>query len=225
MKSLKKSKKAFTLIEILISLIIIGIVAVTLPIMLQTSTKTIKTSAKEEVFYQEFSLLQLINSLYFDENNTKDDNYYKDLNATGGDSELLIHKYNTNYNRIGKEEFNNNILRSGTSYTVSPIKVDAGEINGSDATYDDIDDYNGFSEKLLSYGEVTLHVSVKYIKDDANYSSNKINFNFDYKTPANFTNIKLITVYTTLDSKKISISYPAMNIGESKYLSLEEITK
>lgn len=225
MKSPKKSK-AFTLIEILVALIIIGIVAVTIPMMLQTSTATMKTSAKEEVFYQEFSLLRLINSLYFDQNNTVGDNYYKDLNATQGDVALLIHKYSNGFNRVGKEEMNNNILRSGTNATVSKIGVDKGEIKGDDSTYNDVDDYNGFSEKILSsYGYVTLHVRVKYIKDNANYSSNDINFTFDYKTPANFTNIKLITIYTNLDSQNISISYPTMNIGESKYLSLEEISK
>ncbi len=224
MKSLKKSR-AFTLIEILVALIIIGIVAVTLPIMLQTSTNSMKTSAKEEVFYQEFSLLQLINSLYFDQNNTIDDNYYKDLNATKGDTALLIHEYSNGFNRVGKEEMNNNILRSGTNATVSKIGIDKGEVAGDDSTYNDIDDYNGFSEKLLSYGDVTLHVSVKYINDETNYSSDNIKFDFNYSNEKNLTNIKLITVSTIIDSQNISISYPAMNIGESKYLSLEEISK
>ena len=225
MKNPRKSK-AFTLIEILVSLIVIGIVAVTLPIMLQTSTNTIKTAAKEEVFYQEFSLLQLINTMYFDENNTKGDNFYKDLNATNGDSELYIIKYSQGeYNRIGKHQMNNNILRSGSNLTVSPIGVDPGEVFGDDSTYNDIDDFNGFEENLTSFGKVTLKVKVKYITDDANYSSNNIKFDFNYSSDTNFTNIKLIQISTTVDSQEINLSYPAMNIGESKYLSLEEISQ
>ena len=224
MKNQKKSN-AFTLIEIIVSLIVIGIVAVTLPIMLQTSTKTVKTTAKEEVFYQEFSLLQLINTLYFDENNTKDDNFYKDLNATGGDDELSIKSYPNGLNRKGKYQFNNNILRSGTNATVSTIGIDSGETQGDDSTYDDIDDYNDYNETLLSYGNVLLKVKVKYINDDANYSSNNIKFDFNYSNEKNFTNIKLITISTTVDNQKISISYPAMNIGASKFLSLEELSR
>ncbi len=224
MRNQRKSN-AFTLIEIIVSLIVIGIVAVTLPIMLQTSTETVKTTAKEEIFYQEFSLLQLINTLYFDENNTKDDNFYKDLNATGGDNALLIKSYTNGLNRIGKHQMNNNILRSGTNATVSAIGIDSGETQGDDSTYDDIDDYNGYSETLLSYGNVVLNVTVKYIKDNANYSSNNIKFDFNYSNEKNFTNIKLITVSTSVDNQNISISYPAMNIGASKFLSLEELSR
>ncbi len=222
MKNQKKSN-AFTLIEILVSLIVIGIIAVTLPIMLQTSTNSLKTSMKEEIFYQEFSLLNLINSLYFDENNTIKENYYKELNATGGDSELFIRVYPNELNRVGKHQINNNILRSGTSDTTSHIGADIGESN--DSAYDDIDDYNDFNETLLSFGDVTLYVKVKYIKDDANYSSDKIKFSIDTSSNANNTSIKLITIHANVDNTDINISYPAMNIGASKYLSLEEITR
>ena len=224
MRNQRKSN-AFTLIEILVSLMVIGIVAVTLPIMLQTSTEAVKTTAKEEVFYQEFSLLQLVNTLYFDENNTVDDNFYKDLNATGGDNALLIRSYPDGLNRIGKHQINNNVLRSGTNATVSAVGIDSGETQGDDSTYDDIDDYNDYNETLLSYGNVLLKVKVKYIKDNANYSSKNIVFNFDYNTDINYTNIKLITVSATVDNQNISISYPAMNIGASKFLSLEELSR
>jgi len=226
MRNLRKSN-SFTLIEVLVSLIVIGIVAVTLPIMLQTSTETIKTSAKEEIFYQEFSLLQLINTMYFDENNTVGDNYYKDLNATHGDSELYVLKYSQNeYNRIGKHQMNNNILRSGSNLTVSSIGIDAGEISGDDSTYDDIDDFYDYNDTVLnSFGNIILHVHIKYISDIANYSSDNISFDFNYSSDVNFTNIKLIQISTIVDSQEINLSYPAMNIGESKYLSLEEISR
>ena len=227
MKSLKKSS-AFTLIELLVALIIIGIVATTLPIMLQTTVKTSKNAIKEEVFFQEFSLLQLINSMYFDEKNTLDDNYYKDLNATGGDPELYIEKNDTasanvgEFNRIGKFEINNNILRSGTNETVSVIGPD-GE-NSSE--YDDVDDFNGYTDNVkTAFGNTILHVRVKYISDNADYSSNNISFDMNYSSTADKTNIKLITVYANVDGIDINLSYPSMNIGASKFLSLEEISR
>jgi len=226
MKSLKNSK-AFTLIEILVALIVIGIVATTLPMMLQTTVKTSKNAAMEEVFFQEFSLLQLINTMYFDENNTVGDNYYKDLNATHGDSELYVMKYSQNeYNRIGKHQINNNILRSGSNLTVSAIGIDAGEILGDDSTYDDVDDFNDYNDSVLtSFGEIPLKVKVKYISDDANYSSDNINFDMNYSSNVNDTNIKLITVTAQVNGIDINLSYPSMNIGASKFLSLEEIER
>ncbi len=227
----QKISKSFTLIEILVSLIIIGIVATTFPIILQTTVGSSKNIAKEEIFYQEFSLLNLINSLYFDENNTVGDNYYKELNATGGDSELYIEKNETAgnsvgiYNRKGKFDLNNNDLRSGTNSTVSHIGVDAGEIEGDDSTYDDIDDYNNFNEILTSFGNLILHVHVKYIDDNASYDKDDFNFTFNYNAPANLTNIKLITITVKEGKNEINLSYPAMNIGASKYLSLDEVTR
>jgi len=220
MKSQKKY--SFTLLEVIVSLIVIGIVATSFPFILQSTLTSSKTSLKEETFLQEFSLLSLIAQLYFDENNTVDDNYYKDLNATKGDSELLIIKYSDDeYNRIGKHQIDNNDFRSGSNLSVSHIGTDSGE--DSEDKYDDIDDYNGFEENLTSLGRVTLKVEVKYIKDEADYAKNDFNFSFDYKSAPLNSNIKLIKVYGKVDGKDIAIYYPTSNIGASKYLSLSEI--
>ena len=225
MKS-QKISKSFTLIEILVSLIVIGIVATTFPVILQTTVASSKNTAREEVFYQEFSLLYLINTLYFDENNTIGDNYYKELNATGGDDELFINKYSNNeYNRLGKHQMNNNDLRSGSNLTVSHIGIDSGEIEGNDSTYDDIDDYNDFNETLTSFGTLKLVVNVKYIDDNADYNKTNINFSFDYSGVSHTSNIKLITISAKEGKNEINLSYPSMNIGASKFLSLDEVTK
>ncbi|WP_457565087.1 type II secretion system protein [Caminibacter sp.] len=227
MKNLRKFK-AFTLIELLVSIIVIGIIMVTIPMFLNTFASSAKVTVKEQVFFNEFSLLSLINTKYFDENNTKDDNFYKDLNATGGDSELLINRFsNGDLNRIGKEDMNNNIFRSGSSDTVSVIGPDSGETNVSD--YDDVDDFNGYSQRIyvgVSSNGFTMNVKVGYIADDANYSDKNLIFNMNYTFLPNnaLTNIKLITVTTTLsDGSVIKLEYPTCNIGASKLLSLGEI--
>ena len=225
MKS-QKISKSFTLIELLVSLIVIGIVATTFPVILQTTVQSSKNTVKEEIFYQEFSLLNLINTLYFDENNTKGDNYYKELNATEGDNELYINKYSNNeYNTIGKHQMNNNEFRSGSNSTVSHIGIDEGEIEGNDSTYDDVDDYNGFNETVTSFGSVTLKVKVNYINDNADYNKSDFNFSFDYNGVNHNSNIKLINVSAAVGNNEINLSYPCVNIGASKYLSLDEIER
>jgi len=226
MRNLKKSK-AFTLIEVLISIIIIGIVMATVPIMMTAFTTSVKTNIKEEVFFAQFSLLNLISAKYFDENQTVGDNYYKDLNATGGDSELLIKQYGTNeYNREGKHQYSQGyrpfspvIFRSGSTLTVSNIGPDIGETDESQ--YDDIDDYNGYSEHhsgVQSSG-YDLNVSVQYIDDNATYSDVNMTVTYDYSTPKTFTNIKIITITTKLNDVTIILSYPSCNIGRSAMLS------
>jgi len=226
MKSQKKSK-AFTLIEVLISIIIVGIVMSTIPLLMTAFTTSVKSNVKEEIFFAQFSLLNLISAKYFDENNTIGDNYYKDLNATGGDSDLLIYKYSDNeLNRKGKHQYSpvistlsGVIYRSGSSDSVSKLGPDIGEDN--ETAYDDIDDYNGYIENHagIQGGGYTLNVSVKYISDATNYDDVNITFTYSDNTQS-YTNIKLITITTTLkDGSVISLSYPSCNIGRAAMLS------
>ena len=226
MKS-QKISKSFTLIEVLVSLIVIGIVATSFPLILQTTVSSTKSTSREEIFYQEFSMVNLVNSLYFDENNTNNDNYYKELNATRGDDELFIIKYSNNeYNRKGKHQMDNNNFRSGSNLTVSHIGVDSGEVEGDDSTYDDIDDYNDYNETITTnLGDLLLKVNVKYIDDNANYSKNDFNFTLNENGSNHNSNIKLITVSVKEGKNEINLSYPSMNIGASKYLSLDEVTR
>jgi len=176
-------------------------------------------------------MLSLINSRYFDENSTVGDNFYKDLNATQGDNELL-NNYSSLYagktSRIGKTEFDNNEFRSGTSYTTSHIGLDAGENIDRVETLDDIDDFNGYEENL-SYMNVNgkhpvIRASVFYIDDHTDYSGSDIAFTYDY-TPANHTNLKLITITCKIGDSNITLRYPTANIGGSKFLSLEELSR
>jgi len=221
----QKKYKGFTLFEVLISIIIIGIVMTSFPIIFQTMTSANKQVLKEEIFLQEFTILSLMNSRYFDENNTLGDNFYKDLNATEGDSELLNNFASTfagKTSRIGKTDFNNNILRSGSIDTTSTIGLDAGENVNDVSTYDDIDDFNGYSESFLNN---IIHVNVKYINDSATYSDQNISFSLNYSSTATNTNIKLITVWSKVGDTNLTLRYPTCNIGASKFLSLEEISR
>jgi len=216
-----KNYKAFSLFEIVVSIVILGIIAITFPLILELTVKTARTASKEEIVLNEMSLMSLILPYSFDENNNKNDNFYKDLNASGGDEELKINFYSlyTKQARQGKKQFNNNIFRSGSNLDVSNIGVDSGEIEGNVSTYDDIDDFNSYSEIVNG---VNLTVYVYYIDDNASYSDVNISFNYNYNNHTNKTNIKLIKISS---DNGVSIYYPTCNIGASKFLSLEEISR
>ena len=217
----QKNYKGFTLLELIISIIVLGIVATAFPLILQTLVQTSKSVSKEEVIFNELSLMKMVLPYCFDENSTKNDNFYKDLNITQGDSELLINysSQNTGDAREGKAQFNNNEYRSGTSDKASDIGIDAGEIEGNSSTYDDIDDFNNYSETVHG---VNLTITVAYIDDRANYSDENISFKYDYNSLNHHTNMKLIKI--TSDNN-ISIYYPTCNIGASKFLSLDEVSR
>ena len=237
----QRKYKAFTLFELIISIIIIGIVMSSFPFIFKSTVQTSKNIIKEEVFFEEFTLLQLVNTRYFDENNTIGDNFYKDLNATDGthhgDDELAIikntvsGKFSGDYCRKGKCQFNNNILRSGDANTTSAIQVDtaSGEVVGQTSTYDDIDDFNDYNQTInyitVNNNHPKMYVNVAYISDNADYSSNNIDFNFTYSPVSRYTNIKLITVWCKIGDTNITLRYPTSNIGASKFLSLEELSR
>ncbi len=233
----QKKSKAFTLLELIISIIVISIIMTTIPLFLQTLISSSKVTSKEEVFFSQFSLLSLINTKYFDENNTKDENFYKDLNtSTNADASLRIKDYTTDLNRIGKHQINNNIFRSGSRDTVSIIgySVD-GEANNS-LLWDDIDDFDGYEENInfgVKSGGYSMKVEVNYLSDTPSNSGgyNDENITFNMKNATNLgktgkTNIKLIKITTEFsDGSKVVLEYPTCNIGASKLLSFEEITR
>ena len=233
----RKKYKAFTLIELLISIIVIGIIMVSIPMFLQTMISSSKVTNKEEVFFSQFSLLSLINTKYFDENSTKGDNYFKDLNtSTLADASLRIKNYTTDLNRIGKHQINNNIFRSGSRDTVSIIGFTAdGEINDTLA-WDDIDDFDGYEENIsygVRRGGYVMKVEVNYLSDSPlnTLGYDDENITFDMAGAANLgktgkTNIKVIKITTEFsDGSKVVLEYPTCNIGASKLLSFEEITR
>jgi len=217
----QKNFKGFTLLELVISIVVLGIVATAFPLILQTVARTGSDVMQEEVIFNELSLMRIILPYYFDENNTKDENYYKDVNVTNGDSELLIDysSDNTGDARLGKSQFDNNKFRSGVSDTASRIGVDAGETEGNSSTYDDVDDFNNYSETVHG---VNLTITVSYIDDTATYSDENISFNYNYDSVSHHTNIKLIKINS---DNGVSIYYPTCNIGSSKYLSLDEVSR
>jgi len=214
MKSLKKS--SFTLIEILVAMIVVGIAITAIPMLLNTSAKSISTTLKEDSFYNSYSLISLIQSLNWDENNTKGDNYYKVLTSLNGDSELKCI-------RKGVQELDN---KSGAECAInnqytSKIGIDSGEDKNDITTFDDIDDFNGYvNDNLRKY---KLKVGVNYIDDSANYSNKNIFFN-NGKIVNHDSNIKQIEVNVTQNNKLIAIfRYQSSNIGKVKIYSRDDL--
>jgi len=214
MKNLKKC--SFTLIEILVAMIVVGIAITAIPMLLNSSAKSISTTLQEDSFYNSYSLISLIQSLNWDENNTKGDNYYKVLTSLNGDSELkCIRKGIKDLdNKSGAECAINN------EYT-SKIGVDNGEDKNDITTFDDIDDFNGYiNDNLRKY---KLKVGINYIDDSANYSNKNIFFNNE-KVINHDSNIKQIEINVTQNNKLIAVfRYQSSNIGKVKIYSRDDL--
>ena len=220
----QKKYRAFSLLELIFTIVIIGIIATSLPAILQVTPNIAKSKQIDKIFYSEFTLGQLVATHYFDENNTKGLNYFKDLNATDGDDELLLNYFaNDNPQRIGKSQFKNQ-CRDGNETNLSEIGLDSGESESNLSSLDDVDDFDGY-ETNLTDDNYPAEVSVFYVSDSANYSDENISFDLN-KTAVNNSNIKLIKItayFPDKNGQQIIYYIPVFNIGGSKYLSDDEL--
>lgn len=210
MKNLKKS--SFTLIELVFSIVIFGIVSTAIPMLLTTVSTSYSETVKQESFYNSFSLISLVNIASWDENNLDDENnYYRVLTSSSGDAALLC------TSRTAKvSQFDNG---SGRICAVDSNSTTAiGENTGESVitNYDDIDDFNALSRSDFNFTGYDLNITVKYISDTANYGNSVVNYTLDtISTPAN-SNIKLISVNVIEDDSNEVIAvlnYFSSNTG------------
>ena len=212
-------KYSFTLIELVISIVVVGIVITAIPALLTTTSNVNKTNLEEKTFFSAFALLNLVQTTEWDENNTIGDNYYKVLKANGGDSELLCQRTGV----IQLDNYSGATCADGN--TTSHIGIDSGEDENNVSTFDDMDDFNGYST-IISYGpdidDINLSISVRYMNDSTDYSRKNIYFT-ESDAPASGTNLKFLELNVTQNNKLISVlKYTASNIGMTKIESRNE---
>jgi type II secretory pathway pseudopilin PulG len=208
-------KYSFTLIEIIIAMIVVGIAVTAIPMLLNTSSDNLSTSLKEDSFFNAYSTISLIQTLNWDENNTKNDNYYKVLTSFNGDSELKCE-------RKGTKQLDNKSGGDCSDDTVSYIGIDNGEDKDDVTTFDDIDDFNGY--KIDNLSKYKMKIAVYYIDDTADYSKKNIFFNNNKKVTHD-SNIKQIELNITDKNDKVFsiFRFESCNIGKRKVYSRDDL--
>jgi type II secretory pathway pseudopilin PulG len=218
MKNLKKY--SFTLIELVVAIVVVGIVVTAIPALLNRGASIQETNLKEKSFFNAFALLTLIQTQEWDENNTKDDNYYKVLTAENGDSELKC-------SRIGTVLLDNDSGAdcANTNHKTSAIGVDSTETKGDESTYDDIDDFNEFYTVV---DDINISVSVRYMDDGVtngvDYSAKNIYFS-ESDAAVSGTNLKFVVLSVRkVDTNELIsvLKYTTSNIGMVKIESRNE---
>ena len=206
----RKKFKAFTLIELIVAIIIVGITITAIPALLSSTGHLEEANLQEKSFFNAFSLLTILKMEMWDENNTKGDNYYKVLTSQNGDSEL-------NCTRKGVIELNNSsgaVCADNDKYT-SHIGLDSGEDENNESTFDDIDDFNNY---ITQVQDVNLSVRVVYADDSQDYTKKVIFFN-ETATSKKDSNVKKIElkVVNAKTGEVISVlRYFSSNIGMTK---------
>lgn len=216
------------MIELIFSIVIMGIVMLSIPNLISTANKSGYISLQQEAIASAASQIGLLLTKHWDENNVID-------TVTGVDDTTILHTNGTASltTRPGAKDrsFNSS---TGSSWNATPIGAELSD-------FDDIDDANGismslrnFSNTQISLGDnidtnITIATVINYIDDSTSTSSDyndsdTIQYNFTTADTGTITNIKSISInLTTLNpaeelSKNISLNAFTTNIGSYKPL-------
>lgn len=204
-------RKGLSLIELILSMVIIGIVFTVIPRLVMAMNQGTKTTVQEEAMYNALTRIGEIINLPWDQNNTQNPQI---LSVTNGNSAYDCNA--TSRYRIGGFVGGRNCIGSG-SYAAQTIGSDSGDAND----IDDFADSNLTAEKNCSGGVVkglyTIATSVSYMSDplpggDATLSAVSLG-------AGQTSNTKRITVHVGYGSDSQhkgcigELSYDAFNLG------------
>ncbi len=202
-------RRALTLLEMIFTMIIVGLVFMVVPKIIFVTNKSFETLVKEDALFNALSLMQIVSSLPWDENNTR----YDAILATDSSQAAYLCDASTGYYRVGG-------FRGGRSCIEEGAIPSASTIGREDALYNDLDDYDGYSVTTSASGgaKYDLNVTVRYLSDPPAGSLVDLS---SLAAAAGRSNIKEVnvTVSNAAANKKVSfrssIFYHSANIGQT----------
>ena len=185
-------RRALTLIELILSIIIISLVFLVIPKVISTLNRGFSLSMKEEALYTASAMAGYISTLAWDQHTIDRDG--KILTANGIECNSTTGPHNEGYYRVGGFIGSRNCIGWQDSSDWRP--TDSVDISNG---YDDIDDYNGYYEQLDGK-RVSYDINITVTRDK------------DIKRAT----IKITSLNSTKESFSTSFIYESANIGWSK---------
>lgn len=217
-------RKASSMLELVIAIVVMGIAVMSLPLILTQSQNANAIALQQEVILATKTKLGYILSYEWDANSYDANASVSRVLDTNASTSANAAFYTTTTIRTGHVQADN---RRRLGDTMVAPTADGGANWGSGAL-GDIDDFDGKTEHTTVVSadmdyifNLDLNSTVSYISDAPSagtYNNQDMNFTFNASsTPANPTNIKMITVRTVDTSNNVNIILRAFasNIGES----------
>lgn len=221
------------MIELIFALVIMGIVMMSAPQLISTSSKSGYVAIQQEAINEAASQVNMIMGYHWDENDT-DEKFLDPILSTNGATDLNETVATARRKGTPVESYRTFVRTDGQRLSASPIGLDAGETGNYDE--DDIDDFNGqppthlvqVENATADYIEKTtidIGTTVYYTEDNVSGGYNQSDLVY---TPFNSatggtTNVKTITVTLTssstateLNEKSIVLRAFSCNIGAYK---------
>jgi prepilin-type N-terminal cleavage/methylation domain-containing protein len=221
--------RAFTLIETIITIVIVGIVALSFPLILFQTSNNLLVATQQEAILAGKTYIGTIASYQWDGNMSAGDIIILDTNGTAADGEF-DRVLGANI-RVGNVDgFGRRRLAANITY---PTAKGSAEWGNTTATVDDIDDFDGRAQSLsvaasdMDYiFDLNLTSAISYVSDSADYTTDAVDFEFNTGSIAGRTNIKMIQVdvkdATGDTDVNITLRAYSANIGEFDLLERYE---
>jgi len=200
-------KKALSLLELIFTIVIIGIVFTVIPKIMYVSNKSLEFSKKEDAIFNMMSKIMDLSLKEYDENNI----YYDDILLANDPPSNILDCNKSSWYRVGGFVGSRN-CKNGVSESSIPTN--------SDGEYDYIEGYNGVEVNTTKYGRTlyTLKISVGYTDEwnssDYDYNDENLSFTFTNRSDNTKTNIKRVYIRVFNSEGNISsVSYYSANIG------------
>lgn len=225
-------RSAFTLIELIFTILILGFIATGLPMILATDMDAREESLVQEAIYAATAKMSQIISYKWDEANNED-------NVTISGAKVLdipvSANTDSNLSRIGVTKFRAGHFQTTGRRSMYSQEINASTLQSDAGDGDDIDDFIVNNSQLLSgstsaggYKEdYVINISVSYIIDKSNstngYENSEQN-GFEFENPVTTldkTNIKsvVVDVLGTNNERLFTLRTYSSNIGESSISS------
>lgn len=198
-------KKALSLIELIFTIVIIGIVFSVIPKIIYVSNKSLEFSKKEDAIFNMMSKAIDISLKVYDEENI----YYDDILLVNDPPSNILDCNKSSWYRVGGFKGSRN-CKNGIFESSIPTN--------SDGEYDYIEGYNGVEVNTTKYGRTlyTLKISVGYTDEwnSSDYDDGNLSFTFTNRSDDTKTNIKRVYIRVFNNEYNISsIPYYSTNIG------------
>jgi len=203
-----KIKSAFTLIELIFAIVIIGIAALSLPMMSQVISKGSEKSLTQEAIFIAFTEITKVTSAAWDENSRiGNDDYEHIIFTSNAEADLNLSKRNGNINIL----YNTNTNRT---IRLSALGFDANDNNGTADRENDVDDYIISGANATGSAGSDTGYKFQYTKDIALIASSSFG-NISATNPSPNPNIKRIQINVddTAGNLLVSFYMYAINTG------------
>lgn len=218
-----KLRKASSMIELVIAIVVMGIAVMTLPLMLQKAQENSAFTMQQEAIVATRTAIGDIITYPWDENSIQNGRVGVLDVSNLADNELTRFPDTNSTRRVGhvRADKRRKFFGFGSSVATAPIQLgqDAGDFDDIDDFIDTGKDYNVSGDASDYKFDLDMNTTINYVSDATDYSNQIVSITFDRNSVNYSSNIKRISIILSgTGVNTFRLDAYSSNIGGSEIL-------